>query len=83
MNKERTAKLELLRAWAARHGYVEDRFGHFIKTYSLGTKRRYKVQSNTIRLENWNDPCSRWIKYRTAWFSDFGITADDKLTGFK
>ena len=83
MNKQQTAKLELLKAWAARHGYIEDRFGHFVKTHASGAKYRYKVQSNTVRREVWNVECKTWFRLMAASFVNLNVSDEDKLMGFK
>ena len=65
---------EELKAWAKRHGYIEDRFGHMKR---LGGTLRLKFQKISVRSERKSG--ARWLPRWTAYYSNLRLTDVDRL----
>jgi len=80
---------EDVRAWAFRHGYSEDRWGHLIKRDLARDKLfRLKIQPTSVRLEvrvihNKTDygykPPNEWVRILSGYYKDIYITSEDKI----
>jgi hypothetical protein len=66
---------EELRAWAIRHGYQQDRFGHMKR---LGGTIRLKFQKISVRSEAKGN--SRWFPRWSAYYSNLRLETDDTLS---
>lgn len=67
-------KLEF-EAWALRHGYGRDRWGHYHKG-----ERRFKLSSTSVRLES-KAGSAGWVRLRSGYFSRLSLSEEDKLIG--
>lgn len=69
-------------AWALRHGYKPDRFGHYQK--DTGEKViRLKLSSIAVRYEIKSNICGRneWIRIKSGYYSKLSLSSEDKLQG--
>lgn len=74
---------EELIAWALRHGYKEDRWGHFQKTKVTEQDvrvTRIRISKSSIRLEVKLAGIG-WTRLRSAYIRDVSIDETDKLCG--
>ena len=76
---------EELIEWAKRHGFSNDRFGHYQRETGIGSIYRLKLSNISARYEkkialsNKNE----WIKLASGYYKNLSIMPDDKLSGLK
>ena len=65
-------------------GYVENKYGHYVKVRPDGNVIRYKFTKIGIRKESqvihWDNSKS-WVRLRSGYIKDLYITEDRKLGG--
>lgn len=84
MSKTKRLTREELEAWAIRHGYKKDRWGHFQKTVANEKDvrvYRLKISQSSMRKEVNAGAGLGWTLLRSGYIRDLEIMADDKMKG--
>jgi hypothetical protein len=69
-----------LTAWAERHGFERDKYGHYQKTTATGKRYRIKLQAHSMRWEIRNEEIKEWVKQWGAYYSYLRVNPEsDKL----
>ena len=73
--------------WLQRHGWKRDRWGHWQKIQQhrlvgggLG-ERTYRIKITKVSIRYEVKSIHGWVRLRSAYLRDAGITAEDKLGG--
>ena len=67
-------------------GYVEDRHGHYKKTFKDSQLWRYKMGKTSLRREHQIKDANNknmWVKHQAAYYKNCEITADNKIKFLK
>lgn len=90
MSPQKSKKIEALRAWLVRHGYVQTSRSPDVyqKTTATGQLVRYKIMANNLRKERkvhvkgsgFSPSYNFWAAVRSNPINSLSITEDDKLS---
>ena len=83
--QSKQGKINELKAWAVRHGYQKDRYGHYVKESdgTEGSKIRFVFKDTVLRKEVWSQAIKEWIRVKSGYYGELSITDKDQLKGMK